>query len=81
MTRDKNLVCQCFEVRKKDIVQLIRKNHIRKLVDIQTITRAATGCGRCKPLITAILKSEEHIRKKIGDQLLLDLFTDLKPRK
>lgn len=81
MVRDKNLVCQCFEVRKKDIVQLIRKNHIRKLIDIQTITRAGTGCSRCKPLIADILKSEEKVRKKIGDQLLLDLFTDLKPRK
>ncbi|PKP36836.1 MAG: hypothetical protein CVT98_06980 [Bacteroidetes bacterium HGW-Bacteroidetes-15] len=65
-------ICQCKAVKAHEIKKAVRVKEAQTLLDIQNLTKAATGCGRCKQSVTDILNDElKKIRAK-GKQLRFD---------
>jgi bacterioferritin-associated ferredoxin len=65
-------ICQCKSVKKNEIIKSIRKNGAETLLDIQNLTKAATGCGRCKDEVMGILEKEMVKKSAMGKQLRID---------
>ncbi len=59
------IICHCFSVSEKDIIDAIKKNGAKTFDDISKITSAGLACGRCRENIQNILnkyvKKEEKI--------------------
>ncbi|MDP8942704.1 MAG: nitrite reductase large subunit NirB [Actinomycetota bacterium] len=51
-------VCNCNGVCKGAIVEAIRERGLGSTAEVMATTRAGTGCGSCKPLVTEILQLE-----------------------
>ena len=49
-------ICSCENVRKGDLVRLIRDESVHTLDGLKKATKACTGCGGCAPLVNDILK-------------------------
>ncbi|SDB83398.1 (2Fe-2S)-binding protein [Williamwhitmania taraxaci] len=64
-------ICSCYEVSKSELVKAIRKQMLESIVDVQVVTKASTGCGRCKPVVLEILKREVDKRSDKNTQLRL----------
>lgn len=60
----KRLVCICNMVLEKEIVEALKKG-ARTTTDIQKLTRAGTSCGRCLPIIDALV--EEYLENLAAD--------------
>jgi nitrite reductase (NADH) large subunit len=52
-------VCNCNGVCKGDIVNAIRERELGSTAEVVSVTRAGSGCGSCKPLVTELLA---HVR-------------------
>jgi nitrite reductase (NADH) large subunit len=65
-------VCQCKSVTKAEVKSCITKSGARTLLDVQNLTKASTGCGRCKPYVMKIAEDELNKIKRKGIQLTLD---------
>jgi len=59
-----NYICKHFQLRKSDIVKVIREKQLTTFEQIQDETDAATVCGSCAEDIEAILKEELELRAK-----------------
>lgn len=53
-TKDK-LICTCFSVTEKQIINAIKENNLKTLEDVTNYTKAGGACGHCKDSIKAIL--------------------------
>lgn len=53
-TKDK-LVCKCFNVTEKQIINAIKENNLKTVDEITNYTKAGGACGNCKGDIQAIL--------------------------
>lgn len=53
-TKDK-LVCKCFSVTEKQIINAIKENNLQTLEEVTNYTKAGGACGHCKGDIQAIL--------------------------
>lgn len=63
MIPSNKFVCNCRSVSKHEILRAIRKSGAQSFVDVQHITLAATGCGRCKSEVMRITDAElERLR-------------------
>lgn len=51
-----SIICHCFSVTEKDIIDAIKNNGAKTFDDISKITSAGLACGRCKENIIKILK-------------------------
>jgi bacterioferritin-associated ferredoxin len=51
----KRLVCICNMVLEKEIIEALKKG-ARSTTEIQKMTRAGTSCGRCLPIIDALVE-------------------------
>jgi len=51
----KRLVCICNMVLEKEIIEALKKG-ARSTTEIQKHTRAGTSCGRCLPIIDALVE-------------------------
>ena len=60
----KRLVCICNMVLEKEIIEALKKG-ARSTTEIQKLTRAGTSCGRCLPIIDALV--EEFIANLPAD--------------
>ncbi|MBQ8635393.1 Fe-S cluster assembly protein NifU [bacterium] len=49
------IICHCFSVSEKDIIDAININGAKNFDDVSKITSAGLACGRCKENIKAIL--------------------------
>ncbi|WP_320052849.1 (2Fe-2S)-binding protein [uncultured Acetobacteroides sp.] len=65
------IICNCKGVTKREILTAI-KNGTQTITDIQIITKASTGCGRCKATISSILDKERVKALKKGTQLRIN---------
>lgn len=65
------IICSCKGVTKKEILTAIR-NGAQTITDIQIITKASTGCGRCKTTINSILEKEQAKALKKDSQLRIN---------
>ncbi|MBF0117994.1 MAG: Fe-S cluster assembly protein NifU [Desulfobacterales bacterium] len=56
------IVCECFGVTDAEIEKVIKENHLSKIEDITSYTKAGGGCGKChekiQEIINTILKIE-----------------------
>ena len=52
-------VCNCNGVCKGDIVSAIEERALGSTAEVVSVTRAGSGCGSCKPLVTELLA---HVR-------------------
>jgi len=53
-TKDK-LVCKCFSVTEKQILNAIKDNNLHSVEEVTNYTKAGGGCGNCKKDIQTIL--------------------------
>jgi NAD(P)H-nitrite reductase large subunit len=65
-------ICHCKSVKKNEIIKAIRKNGAETLLDLQNLTKANTGCGRCKENVLSVLSKEITKRDSMGKQLRFD---------
>jgi NAD(P)H-nitrite reductase large subunit len=63
------LVCLCNLVDEKEIISILKKG-ATSTSDIQRLTRAGTSCGKCLPVIDALVNEFQNKRPK--DQQKLD---------
>jgi len=73
MSSNVKYVCECKSVKAFEIRDAVRKQGAQTLVDIQNITKASTGCGRCKPQVVDIMSKELKKRNISNQQLRLDI--------
>lgn len=69
----KRLVCICNGITEKEIIEALKKG-ARSATDIQRITGAGTGCGRCLVTVDALV--EEFPENQIPDPQLKIRFAD-----
>lgn len=65
-------ICQCKAVTLSEIKKSITKSGARTLLDIQNLTKASTGCGRCKLQVEEILGKELVKINALGNQLRIE---------
>jgi NifU-like protein len=66
-TKDK-LICTCFSVTEKQIINAIKENNLKTLEDVTNYTKAGGACGNCKMLIQEVLDKyykPEQTKEKI----------------
>jgi NifU-like protein len=49
------IVCHCFGVTDKKIIQVIEMNNLTTVEQVTNYTKAGGGCGQCRPQIEALL--------------------------
>jgi len=59
VTKDK-LICTCFSVTEKQIINAIKENGLKTLEEITNFTKAGGACGHCKESIQGILNKYYH---------------------
>lgn len=60
VTKDK-LICTCFSVTEKQIINAIKENNLKTLEEVTNYTKAGGACGHCKENIQAILDKYYHV--------------------
>jgi NifU-like protein len=85
--KNKEIVCECAQVTRGEILEAIRENNIKTVEEIQEITKAGTFCGKCvKPkgedrvyYIKDILNEElaKQKNEEIHKKLTTDNFDDM----
>jgi len=56
-----NIICHCFHVNEKTIIDAIEKNNLISVDDITNYTKAGGACGHCHAAIEELIK--KHIEK------------------
>lgn len=55
--KDDKLICQCFNVYEKQIIETIETNKLKTVDDVVNYTKAGGACGRCRSAIQGIIDS------------------------
>lgn len=66
--QNSKIICHCFQVSEKDIIEAIEKHGAKSFDDISKITSAGLACGRCKENIKLILS--KYVKQDTGKQIL-----------
>jgi nitrite reductase (NADH) large subunit len=72
MDNNSKFVCNCKAITRNEIINAIRKKGAESFLDIQNLTKASTGCGRCKIQVLSIIEIELRKQIGLGKQLRLD---------
>ncbi len=54
------LICTCFNVTEKQIIDAIKDNDLKTVDDVTNYTKAGGACGNCKELIQEVLDKYYH---------------------
>jgi len=65
------LVCKCFSVTEKQIINAIKENNLKTLEDVTNYTKAGGACGHCKENIKEILNKYPKTDYAIASQYYL----------
>ncbi|GBF22767.1 nitrogen fixation protein nifU [Candidatus Gastranaerophilus sp. (ex Termes propinquus)] len=52
---DEKIICHCFDITEKELVEIIKKENIKTLEHLTEETNAGGACGRCKDLLQELL--------------------------
>lgn len=55
--KEEKIICTCFQVTEKQIIEAINENNLKTLEEVTNFTKAGGACGRCKDSIEEILKT------------------------
>lgn len=55
---DDQLICLCFHVSRRKVVQFIRKERPRTASQLSECYGAGTGCGWCRPFLKRLWQAE-----------------------
>jgi NAD(P)H-nitrite reductase large subunit len=72
MSMTNKYICDCKAVTKTNLLNAIRKAGANNLLDIQNLTKASTGCGRCKSSVLQILEKETQTINLKNKQMRID---------
>lgn len=72
MTHKSKYICECKAVTANEIKRAVRNKGAESILDIQNLTKASTGCGRCKDLVIEIIQLEVKKIEAKGKQLRID---------
>ncbi|MFO8023167.1 MAG: (2Fe-2S)-binding protein [Perlabentimonas sp.] len=72
MAKADKYICECKAVFPSEVAIAIKKKNARTLFDIQNLTKASTGCGRCKTQLLMLIESEIKRNDKAGKQLKIN---------
>lgn len=61
ISEEKKIVCNCMNVKRSDIVDVIRENQLESADDVQDYTDAGTVCGKCMEEIEKIVESTKKL--------------------
>lgn len=62
---EKEIICYCKHVFKHEIQKEIYKNNALNLSEIQLITKASTGCGRCTNNVIYIIEEAKKLNTNL----------------
>lgn len=62
-TEKDKLVCKCFSVTEKQILNAIKENNLKTVEEVTNYTKAGGACGHCKGAIQGILNKYYHVKK------------------
>ncbi len=62
---ESKIICHCFGVNEKQIIDAIKINGAKNLEDVSKLTGAAMACGRCKDAIEAIIHTYVKEENKV----------------
>jgi len=75
------IVCQCFGVTEKEIIDTIKINHLTTVEDVTNYTKAGGGCGKCQDDIRTIIKQvfleADREAKKEDNESPFDILTNI----
>ncbi|MDX9846087.1 MAG: (2Fe-2S)-binding protein [Tenuifilaceae bacterium] len=72
MVNQQKYICECKAVTQREIITAIRRKGARTLLDVQNLTKASTGCSRCKTVVNDIVDKEMSKLRDQGMQLRID---------
>ena len=58
--KDSDLVCYCFRVKKRKILDIIKNYNAKTINDIQQHSKACMGCRSCRMDLEAILNDNAN---------------------
>ncbi|KAA5546147.1 (2Fe-2S)-binding protein [Roseiconus nitratireducens] len=64
---DDQIVCLCFGVRRRKLVQFIRTRRPRAVSQLSDCFGAGTGCGWCRPYLEQLWSSESPESETLPD--------------
>lgn len=56
----KEIICRCFSISRKTIVDTIREKGVKSIEELQKYIKAGTACGACKDKISQIIDEINH---------------------
>ncbi|QDV63925.1 (2Fe-2S)-binding protein [Crateriforma conspicua] len=56
---DDDMVCLCFQVTRRKIVQFIRVEKPKRLSQLSQCYSAGTGCGWCRPFLERLMEQTD----------------------
>ncbi len=69
MKRD-DLVCYCFHIRYRKLVNFCRREHPRVASQLSECGGAGTGCGWCIPFLKRLFEQETSHQSKLALELI-----------
>lgn len=58
------IICECKGVTDQAIEELVKEDKVRTLEDLERLTGAGTGCGKCREKLKAQIEESMHILGK-----------------
>ncbi len=58
------MVCKCFEVTEKQIIDVVKENNLKTLEEVTNYIKAGGACGHCKEAIQNILDTCNNTKKE-----------------
>lgn len=72
MPQSSKFLCECKAVTANEIKKVIKTKGAESILDIQNLTKASTGCGKCKDAVAETLRIELQRIEAKAKQLRFD---------
>lgn len=62
------VVCRCFRIREEQIIDAIRSNGVRNLIELRQFSAAGAGCTCCHKELRAYLSVYSPVEQERGEE-------------